>query len=148
MIRLQVFSYGLEHFAGPSLASFSSWDRPWWLKAYPKSSGVFCLYSLLFGGPTRRIALGYTAYRGWLGVGTTFCILIPSRIFVWDLVYGVSCGSIRRIGVIFMIRRIWWDHTPYRSSTCPDGLLGARYAVSFKGIRRIGLGRDQNVVTS
>ena len=45
MIRLQVFSYGLVHFAGPSLASFSFWDRPWWLKAYPKSSGViFFIY--------------------------------------------------------------------------------------------------------
>ena len=143
---LQEFSYGLEHFAGPSLASFSSWDRPWWLKTYPKSSGVMSLYSCLSGRSIRRIALGYTAYRSLLGVGTTFCILINLPEYSLDLVYGVSCGIIRRIGLFIRIRRMLESHTPYVSSYVSRWHIGAGYAVSFRGIRRIGLGRDQNVV--
>ena len=67
-----------------------------------------------------------------------------SRIFS-DLVYGVSYESIRRIGLVIGIRRMLWSHTPYTSSYVSRWKIGAGYAVSFKGIRRIGLGSDQNV---
>ena len=70
-----------------------------------------------------------------------------SRIII-DLVYGVSCELIRRIGLVIRIRRILWSHTPYESSYVSRWQIGAGYAVSFKGIRRIGLGSDQNVVSS
>ena len=79
------------------------------------------LYSCLSGRSIRRIALGYTAYRSWLGVGTTFSILIPSRIFVWDLVYGVSCGSIRRIGVNLQDTAYMMGSYAVLVFTCPDG---------------------------
>ena len=79
------------------------------------------LYSCLSGRSIRRIALGYTAYRAWLGLGTTFCILIPSRIFVWDLVYGVSCGSIRRIGVNLQDTAYMMGSYAVLVFTCPDG---------------------------
>ena len=64
-----------------------------------------------------------------------------------DLVYGVLCESIRRIGLVIRIRRMLWSHTPYASSYVSRWQIGAGYAVSFKGIRRMGLGSDQNVVS-
>ena len=106
------------------------------------------LYSCLSGRSIRRIALGYTAYRALLGVGTTFCILINLPEYSFDLVYGVSCGTIRRIGLFIRIRRMLESHTPYVSSYVSRWQIGAGYAVSFRGIRRIGLGSDQNDVSS
>ena len=67
-------------------------NHSWWLKVDLAALGIhssmprivckFCIYSCLSGRSIRRIALGYTVYRSWLGVGTTFDIFISSRIFV------------------------------------------------------------------
>ena len=112
---------------------------------------MMSLYTCCLGGRYAVLTKSIRRIGWWLGVGTKFDIFIPSRILT-DLGYGVLGIFIRcieynilKVNLRILIRRIVEGNTPYWSSYVSRWSSGAGYAVSFKGIRRIGLGSDQNV---